>query len=44
MRTDAIDIGTDDIAQDEIMKYGIKFDKDLTIATDPEEIIVGDIW
>ena len=36
-RTDAVDVGTDDIAQDEITMYGI------TIDEDPEEIIVGDI-
>ena len=36
-RTDVVDLGTDDIAQDEIKMYGIKIDED------PEEIIIGDI-
>ena len=36
-RTDVVDVGTDDIAQDEITMYGI------TIDEDPEEIIIGDI-
>ena len=38
-----VDVGTDDIAQDEITMYGIKFDEDPTTAADPDEIIVGDI-
>ena len=36
-RTDVVDVGTDDIAQDEITMYRIMIDED------PEEIIIGDI-
>ena len=36
-------MGTDDIAQDEIKMYGIKFNEDPTTAADPDQIIVGDI-
>ena len=38
-----VDVGTDDIAQDEITMYGIEFDEDPVTAMDPDEIIVGDI-
>ena len=36
-------MGTDDITQDEIKMYGIKFDEDPTTAADPDQIIIGDI-
>ena len=42
-RTDAVNVGTDDSAQDEITMHGIILDTDTATDAEPDEIIIGDI-